>query len=327
MIGVTQMDISKGAKIIIGDWLNIKDGEKLLIITDGTHINEAGSLRDEAEKLGAIVVTIIVPENSTHNGYIFEDMESMFVKYDAIIGATNYSLITTNTVKYAIERQSRFLSLPLSVNNDKSLLSFEFINMDTKESKEMGNKINEYLNEVDSIRITTKLGTDLSLGKCNRRAGVFNGQALNPGDVSSSSFEVYIGVEESKTQGKAILDGSFGYLGVIEENTKLVFENGRLIEIEETPSGKILKEYMDSFEDERIYTVGELGIGLNKLSRCNGSCYIEDESAYGTFHLGMGRNIALGGIQDAKGHFDLVFHNPDIYAGETLIIKDGKIII
>ena len=68
---------------------------------------------------------------------------------------------------------------------------------------------------------------------------------------------------------------------------------------------------------------GELGIGLNKKSRCVGNCYIEDESAFTTFHIGMGRNLALGGVHDAAGHFDLVFQFPTIYADDILIMKDG----
>ena len=78
---------------------------------------------------------------------------------------------------------------------------------------------------------------------------------------------------------------------------------------------------MDSFEDPRIYVAGEFGIGLNTLSQCLGNCYIEDESTFSTFHIGMGRNLALGGIQDAAGHFDLVFHRPTIYADQTLIME------
>ena len=58
---------------------------------------------------------------------------------------------------------------------------------------------------------------------------------------------------------------------------------------------------MEEYFDPRIYIAGELGIGLNSCSNCLGNCYIEDESAYGTFHVGLGRNIALGGVQNAKG--------------------------
>ena len=94
-------------------------------------------------------------------------------------------------------------------------------------------------------------------------------------------------------------------------------------QIEANASGERLRHYMDSFGDPGIYVAGELGIGLNKKSRCVGNCYIEDESAFTTFHIGMGRNLALGGVHDAAGHFDLVFQFPTIYADDILIMKDG----
>ena len=58
-----------------------------------------------------------------------------------------------------------------------------------------------------------------------------------------------------------------------------------------------------------------------------GNCYIEDESTFTTFHIGMGRNLALGGVHDAAGHFDLVFKYPTIYAGDVLIMKDGQPVV
>ena len=75
---------------------------------------------------------------------------------------------------------------------------------------------------------------------------------------------------------------------------------------------------MEKYFDPRIYIAGELGIGLNSCSNCLGNCYIEDESAYGTFHVGLGRNIALGGVQNAKGHFDLVCREPETKGEKTM---------
>ena len=83
---------------------------------------------------------------------------------------------------------------------------------------------------------------------------------------------------------------------------------------------------MEKYFDPRIYIAGELGIGLNSCSNCLGNCYIEDESAYGTFHVGLGRNIALGGVQNAKGHFDLVCREPDIFTDNRQSLDRGKII-
>lgn len=76
-----------------------------------------------------------------------------------------------------------------------------------------------------------------------------------------------------------------------------------------------------------MLTASEFGIGLNTYARCLGRCYIEDESAYGTFHIGFGRNIALGGVQDAVGHYDLVAYDADIYVDNQMIMEQGRIMI
>ena len=134
---------------------------------------------------------------------------------------------------------------------------------------------------------------------------------------------IYIGIEETKTNGHAVVDASLGYIGVPSSPIALTFHDGRLSEIEQSAAGEVLRCYMDSFDDPGIYVAGEFGIGLNRRSRCLGNCYIEDESTFSTFHIGMGRNLALGGIHDAAGHFDLVFREPTIYADSTLIMKNG----
>ena len=129
------------------------------------------------------------------------------------------------------------------------------------------------------------------------------------------------------TEGRVIADGSLGYLGKINEPIELIFEAGYLVEINGGEDAAGLKKYMESFGDREIYCAAELGIGLNTKSKCEGICYIEDESTYGTFHIGFGRNIALGGKHEAKGHFDIVTYSPDIYADNDLIIKNGEFII
>ena len=203
------------------------------------------------------------------------------------------------------------------------MLSFDFLQMDPQQAGEHARGMMEALYKAQTIHVTTELGTDLHFGKKGRNPGLFNGLADRPGKVGSSSFEIFIGIEESCTEGKAVVDGSMGYLGIPSSPIHLHFSQGRLVEIEENRSGRYLKRYMEGFDDPRIYVAGEFGIGLNTLSQCLGNCYIEDESTFSTFHIGMGRNLALGGIQDAAGHFDLVFHRPTIYADQTLIMENG----
>ena len=175
----------------------------------------------------------------------------------------------------------------------------------------------------DTVHITTKLGTDITFGIRGRNPGLFNGVTTRPGSCASASFEVYIPPEEDQTNGRVILDGSMGYIGLVERPLELGFENGCLTYIDHTPDGDRLRRFLESFGDPEMYCAAELGIGLNRMSQCRGASYIEDESAFGTFHIGFGRNLALGGNHNAAGHFDIVVHNPTILTGESVIMKNG----
>ena len=114
-----------------------------------------------------------------------------------------------------------------------------------------------------------------------------------------------------------------GYIGIVDKPVEIKIENGYITYIEDTEDGRKLKEYLETFDDLEMYCAAEFGIGLNTISKCRGASYIEDESAFGTFHIGFGRNLALGGSHNARGHFDLVTHNPTIIVDDKVIMKDG----
>ncbi|WP_418620912.1 peptidase [Sellimonas intestinalis] len=320
-------EMERGARIIIKDWVRIKPWDRLLIVTSKEYRAEARELRKQAFGRARSVNVLLVENKGRHVGMFFDDNETVFDPYTAIIAATEYSLVTTRAAKRAISQHKKFLSLPLSTNNGRSMLEFDFLMMDTKKSRLMAKVIMKYLRHSSGLHVTTQAGTDLYMGKRGRNPGFFNGVIKDGKGYSSASIEVYVPIEETKTEGIMMLDGSLGYIGRAEEVTRIEFREGRIAKIEETPTGIRLKEYMKAYKDSRIYIGGEFGIGLNSYSRCVGDCYIEDESAYGTFHIGLGRNLALGGVQNAKGHFDLVCLEPDIYADNRMLMQKGKIIL
>lgn len=320
-------EMERGARIIIKDWVRIKLWDRLLIVTSKEYRAEARELRKQAFGRARSVNVLLVENKGRHVGMFFDDNETVFDPYTAIIAATEYSLVTTRAAKRAISQHKKFLSLPLSTNNGRSMLEFDFLMMDTKKSRLMAKVIMKYLRHSSGLHVTTQSGTDLYMRKRGRNPGFFNGVIKDGKGYSSASIEVYVPIEETKTEGIMMLDGSLGYIGRAEEVTRIEFREGRIVKIEETPTGIRLKEYMKAYKDSRIYIGGEFGIGLNSYSRCVGDCYIEDESAYGTFHIGLGRNLALGGVQNAKGHFDLVCLEPDIYADNRMLMQEGKIIL
>lgn len=320
-------DMERGARIVVEEWLRAKPWDKLLIVTTKEHLEEARALKKCAVERAHSVSSLVVENTGRHVGVFFDMNEEVFDPYTAVIAATDYSLVTTKAAKRAIQKRKKFLSLPLSTNDGRSMLEYDFMTMDTRKSRLMAKVIMKYLRYSKFIHVTTPAGTDLKVYKENRNPGFFNGVVKDGKGYSSASIEVYVPIEETKTKGVLVVDGSLGYIGKAEEPTRIVFEKGRITEIEETCTGQRLRQYMDDYKDPRIYVGGEFGIGLNTFSRCLGNCYIEDESAYGTFHIGLGRNLALGGQQNANGHFDLVSLEPDIYTDNRPIMQQGKIVI
>ncbi len=320
-------NLERGAKIVVEKWMRVKPWDRLLIVTTREHEEEAEVIRRFADEWVHSVNTLVLEDTGRHVGVFFDRNEEVFDPYSAVIAATDYSLVTTKAAKRAIQKHKKFLSLPLSTNDGRSMLEYDFMMMDTKKSRLMAKVIMKYLRHSKFIHVTTPAGTDLKVYKENRNPGFFNGVIKDGKGYSSASIEAYVSIEETKTTGTLVVDGSFGYIGRPEEPVTVLFEKGRITQIEENPAGKRLRQYMEDYRDDRIYIGGEFGIGLNSYSQCLGNCYIEDESAYGTFHIGLGRNLALGGRQNASGHFDLVCLDPDIYTDNRQIMQQGKIII
>lgn len=320
-------NLIRGAKIIINDWMNITKDSKVLIVTTDEHLYEAQALENCTKEIGAYVEIMLVEKSGMQVGVYFDEHEDVFDGFDSVIGACEYSLVTTRAVKKAIRNGNHFLSLPLSTNNGESMLCYDFITMDPVISRRKADVIMKYIKNSSVIRVITELGSDITFGMKDRKPGFFNGNVYDGDGYSSSSMEVYIPIEETKTNGKLILDGSYGYIGRVINPFEITFKDGKIVDIEDSESGKKLKDYIELYNDPEMYVAAEFGIGLNSKSRCCGDCYIEDESAYGTFHIGFGRNLALGGVHEASGHYDLVTLHPDIYFDNVKIMEHGHIII
>ena len=315
-----------GARCIIQNWIEAKENEVLHFITDENHIREADIFELAAFECGVVPKITILSSDGVQSGEVIEKMKNTMYYSDVIIGATHYSFITTEAVDYALKKGSRFLSFPMHTNDNSSIFEREFIRMRPKTAKKMGRPVADKITKSERVVVTTEKGTNVAFCVKDRKAGIFAGSCTGRGRVASSSFEVYVPIVETMTNGVVIADGSLGYLGAIKSPIELVFEAGYLVEINGKEDATRLKRYMESFNDKEIYCAAELGIGLNTKSKCEGVCYIEDESTYGTFHIGFGRNIALGGNHEAKGHFDIVTHKPDITADDIILMNEGELV-
>ena len=300
--------IQHGADVIIRDWVRLRAGERILIVSSQKYAVEVAAMQQAAQAVGSVADVLMLDDLHEQVGQYFDDREDAFDPYNA--------------------RRNRFLSLPLSTSNGQSLLSYDFLNMSLPKSRIMASIIMACYQNASHIHVTTELGTNLDFNIEGRVPGFFNGCCHDGKGLSSASVEVYVAPVESDTNGTLILDGSMGYIGIVDSPVRVELRGGRIVEIEDNASGRRLKQFLARFHDpENMVVAAEFGIGLNTHSRCAGNCYIEDESTYGTFHIGFGRNIALGGVQDASGHYDLVTHAPCIYVDNRMIMDHGQLTV
>lgn len=320
--------VEQGAKTVVQNWLRIREGEKLTILTDEHCHRQAEVIKDEALKAKAEVKLLSVPTGRGHAGAILEqDPFSSAIDWsETIVGASTYSMLTARKIRDAAASGKRYLSLPLSGKDGAPTLHRDFMQMPTEEAAEMAKVLLSRIRGKKRIHVTTPAGTDLHLSIEGRTAGAFTGDFSTGDPCESSCFEVYISPREDQTHGIMVVDASLGYIGAPQKPLAIKFLDGKIIEIENSEEGTVLKDFLGTFSDDKMLIAAEFGMGLNTCGVCNGDCYIEDESAYGTFHIGIGRNLTLGGENDAAGHNDLVCFHPTIWFDEELVYQDGKIV-
>lgn len=311
------------ATVIMEKWLQLQAQERLIIISNDDFAQETQALENAAKRCGGEVVVALVSKDK--NELDAELAALQLAQYHAIIAAPKYSILTTAAIKEAVKKGSRVLSLPLQ-STSKSLLESRLFNMDPDKARRNYDLLAQWIYKATTIRIKSHSGTDLTLVKDRYAPNLYNGECKYPYTASSTAFELALATNSSKTHGVVVVDMSLGYLGVPEESVRMRIERGRIVDIQDNPTGRKVMEYLAHFQDPMMYNIGELGIGLNYFSSCNGASYIEDESTYGTWHLGFGRNLTFGGVLNASAHFDFVMSPCSMWADDIQIISNGIIL-
>ena len=115
------MNINEGARIVVEDWLHLTKDNLVYFVTDETKLKEADAFLKACDHVGAHCKVVQLKSHEIQNGKSIDALKWEMAKADAIVGATNYSFITTDAVNYALSRGAQFLSMPMSTNNGESI--------------------------------------------------------------------------------------------------------------------------------------------------------------------------------------------------------------
>lgn len=303
---------------------NCQKDEKILIVTDPQAYPIAQALWDAAEAYPNRSM-VMMPTQTMHGQEPTALVAAAMLEADVIFRATTFSISSTEAKRKACAAGARDLNCS---DYDMRMLGSGGLYCDFEAKGPMMDKMAK-LYEGDDITITTPLGTHITANVSGRRSFPQYGRSLVPGQTSSPpDIECALGANAGTMNGVVFIDGSIPHprLGLITEPIRLQLQGSRIVEISGGPQAAVLQQILDEYQDEKVFHVGEIGIGMNDACELTGRM-LEDEGCAGTVHFGIGDDRTFGGTNACPIHLDAVFRQPTLTIDGTVLIQDGKLMV
>jgi len=309
--------LQSAAEIILNKCMDVKKGEKVLIITNPHKMDFVHTLFKQAQKITeAKLITMPAAERNGEEPpkYIAREMKIN----DIILILTAYSITHTKASRDAAKIGARIASMP-GITED---MIKRTIDVNYKTLEKNTKKLKQLLDKGKAARITTKAGTDIRFSIKGRLAETCTGIIKRGMIKNLPAGEAFIAPVEGTADGRIIINGSVMRRRIRTPITIIVKE-GYAVKIKGKKEADALKETLEQVKDLKAYNIAEFGIGTNPKAKITGNT-LEDEKAERTCHLAFGNNIGFGGKTDVPVHIDGVIKDPTIFIDEKIIIKDGK---
>lgn len=324
-------DIFKGASILVTECAKVEPGEDVLIITDTASLKYGEAIMASALSVTKNVDLVIMPvygrlHGMNPNKSVCEAMKAV----DVVFMPTVWSMSHTQARRDASRAGARCLTIP---SVDDELFARTMVETPFEEIKDTVMTVNQMLTEANEAEVTTPAGTDLWFNLKGRYNIDLEHGWLHKGKkeyednfAAPPCVEANIAPLEGTTQGKIVVDAAHSAIGMVSEPIFVTVEDGKITKIDGGNEASLLEMRLEEVGDPGIRQVAELGIGLNPKAKLRGQ-FIEDESIYGTGHVGMGNNEStMGGELIVNGHLDNIFWYPTIKLDGKEIFKDGRIV-
>lgn len=312
--------------------LQISSSDNLLIVHDIHSHNIARAFSEAASSSGCETTSYLIKEGNRPLKEIPEDLSPL------LEGKT----VVLNILKALPEEISFRIKWLFKIEEDKKarcahmpgiteeMMTEGPMSVDYTRMRKSAAGLIKLLDGADYLRITSKAGTDLTLG-VNERPFTDDVYVKAGGNCNLPCGEIYCAPEETKADGVIVFDASIGDIGMPKYPLKVFVKEGRITKFESEDSDLVRRITDLSSVDEEAMIIGELGIGINPGARITGNM-LEDEKAINTAHIAFGNNEDFpgGGKNRSKIHRDYLFYRPDIEifyktgSGSRMLMKEGR---
>lgn len=336
------------AQVVVQDVVDIKKGERLLIIANPATSSIAQELYLAASELEAIPTLIFQNDKTSFDNANPEVIAAIKTEPDVCFSISNVKLgkdAEAQANPYVAENGQKYPHIfDYLLDGKKTMRAIwtpgitedmlnRTANIDYEELKERCVNLKKIFDGAKSVHVTAPGGTDVEIHIQGRELLFDDGDFTKPGAGGNiPAGEVFISPVVGKTNGVIVYDGSMTFSdgdALLEEPITCVVEEGFVTSITGGASAKRLlktiteaelkpalmeKEKKLQPEQAPVYkrnarNIGELGIGLNPAAQITGNM-LEDEKAFHTCHFAIGENYD----NDAPAliHLDGVVREPTI---------------
>ncbi len=335
MIQELELELAVSAHKTVNDILKVRSGETLLITIDSrADFRLAAAMARAGECAGA---RTMVAYHSTAPAYgkagewrLPDSLGGAIERTDVWIELNHQWLYCNTAWERAMAKGTKTRYLHLGKMDPDSIWRCLGA-LDLPALKAFMTAVADMTQTAKEMRITNPAGTDVSFRNAGRFVTNESGNASTPGVHFMLGQIGWAPLEES-IEGKIVFDGSFhggGHmdLGILRNPITFVIEKGRIVDILGQDEAKLVKEWLASLNDSRMYYLAHTCYGFNPGAKLTGEC-TEDERIWGCTQWGFGYQAAVfeGGLGDAVSHGDGICLNSSVWLDGKQILDDGKVI-
>lgn len=313
------------------DACKLKKGETLLVYADHHSPPHYGAAFVQAgQDMGAISFQLTVPATTApvETGVILDAWKASDLVVDlASYGTSIYRPLRTASLKAGTRilrvtepEDVLFRMRPDPVVRDRAKLSEQMVDA------------------AREFRITSEGGTDIIVNKEGRKAFGLWGIPDRPGMWDHYPMGlVVVGANRKGTNGTLVVNPGDILLSMqryVTTKIAMKVEEGVIKRVDGGLDAELLKQWFESWHDERAYWISHVGWGCdhradwNRMAKKGAGGTDDVESFYGVMQIAFGRDTSfLAGTNDVPAHMDFDCLRNAIALDGKQITKDGEFVI
>ncbi len=318
--------MERGARILVETCAGVRSGEHCVIVTDSERVSIARAIADATSGLGGEPSILVSPPRSIDNEEPIPPVAASMLRADVIFLPVTHALAHTVAVRSAISEGARVVSM--SAFTERMMVEGGLFT-DFAKRRPVCQTMARRLTEATLVRVTNPAGTDLSFSVDGRSGNSHACIVDEPGFTAVPNIEANTSPVEGTTDGVLVVDGSIPYygVGVVEDPVRFEIAEGFVRSIDGGAQADLLRDLLARQDDRWVYNIAQFAIGLNPECREFTGEMLNDEGVNGTIHIGIGTSSSLGGVVQAKTHFDAIIRKPTVWLDNDAVIRDGEILL